>query len=91
MKKTNQLKQGDKIYYVDFRSVKWYTYFCVHPNNKAYHIVIDGNEDTKKIYENKLQDLLDQNYKTYQEAKLGLANELEKDVARLRTEPISNG
>ena len=86
MKKINTLKQGDKIYYVDFRSVKWYTYFCVHPNNKNYHIVIDGNEDPKKIYDETLQGLLDQNYNTYEEAKLGLANVLEQDVKILRGE-----
>lgn len=87
MKQLSELKQGDKIYDINFREVKWYTYLCVHPTSQGkYHILIDAGEEPIRIYGEKLQTILDQDFKTYQEAKLGLADRLEETVSRLRKE-----
>jgi len=87
MKQLSDLKQGDKIYDIDFRQVKRYKYLCVHPTGQGkYHILIDSCEEPIRIYGDKLQLILDKNLKTYQEAKLLLASKLEEDAKRLRLE-----
>lgn len=88
--KTTDLKQGDKIYDVDFRQVRWYKYLCVHPTGQGkYHILIDSCEDPIRIYDEKLQSILDKNLNTYQEAKIHLAEMLEESAKRLRKEDKS--
>ena len=85
------LKQGDSIYDIDFITIKTYKYLCVHPTGQGkYHILIDSCEEPVRIYGEKLQVILDQNFKTYQEAKLALADRLEEKIKVLREEPISN-
>jgi len=85
MKQVSELKQGDLIYDIDFRQVKRYKYLCVHPTGGGkYHILIDAGEEPIRIYDVKLQTILNQNLRTYEEAKLELANRLEEDVMRLR-------
>lgn len=87
MKTIKELKQGDIIYDIDFRQVKKYKYLCVHPTGKGnYHILIDDCEEPIRIYGAKLQFILNQNFKTYQEAKLALADQLEESAKRLRRE-----
>lgn len=87
MRNINELKQGDKIYDIDYRQVKRYAYLCVHPKGHGtYHILIDGNEDPIRIYGERLQDILNKGFKTYQEAKMGLASDLEDKAKRLRLE-----
>ena len=85
MKQLSELKQGDKIYDIDFRQVKWYTYLCVHPTGQGkYHILIDASEEPVRIYGEKLQTILNQDFKTYQEAQLALADRLEDSAKQLR-------
>ena len=84
--KLADLKQGDKIYDISSRQVMSYKYLCVHPNNSNYHILIDACEDPFKIYEKKLQAMLDQGFQSYQDAKLALADKLEESAKRLRSD-----
>ena len=87
MKQLSELKQGDKIYDITSNEVKWYTYLCVHPTGGGkYHILINAYENPIRIYGEYLQKILDQGFKTYQEAKLGLADRLEEVVKHLRKE-----
>lgn len=90
--KLEDLKTGDKIYDIDFHTVKWYTYLCVHPRGRGkYHILIDMCEEPFRIYGDKLQIILDKNFQSYQEAKLALASKYEEAAKRLREEDISKG
>jgi hypothetical protein len=90
MKQLTGLKQGDKIYDIDFRQVKWYKFLCVHPTGQGkYYILIDASEEPIRIYGEKLQNILNQDFKTYQDAKLELANRLEESAKRLRAEDDS--
>ncbi len=85
MRQLSDLKQGDKIYDIDFHKVRHYTYLCIHPTGQGkYHILIDACEEPIRIYGEKLQIILNQDFKTYQEAKLELANRLEESARRLR-------
>ena len=85
MKQLADLKQGDKIYDIDFRQVKWYKYLCVHPTGQGkYHILIDACEEPIRIYGEKLQTILNQDFKSYREAKLALADRLEESAKQLR-------
>jgi hypothetical protein len=87
MKTLTELKEGDKIYDIDFRQIKWYTYLCIHPTGQGkYHILIDSFEEPIRIHGEKLQTILNQDFKTYQDAKLALANRLEESAKRLRDE-----
>lgn len=86
MKQILDLKQGDKIYDLDFRQVKWYTYFCVHPHNEKYHILIDPAMEPIRIYGPKLQYILDQNFNSYSDAILALANKMEEDAVKIKNE-----
>ena len=86
MKQITDLKQGDKIYDIDFRKVKWYTYFCVHPHTKNYHILIDACEEPIRIYKDKLEIILSQCFNSYNDALLTLANRMEEDSARIKKE-----
>ena len=89
MRKVEDLQQMDVIYDIDFRQVKWYKYLCVHPTGQGkYHILIDACEEPIRIYGEKLQTILNQDFKTYQEAKLELANRLEESAKRLRREDV---
>jgi len=91
MKQISELKQGDVIYDVDFRQVKWYKYLCVHPTGKGkYHILIDPCEEPLRIYGEKLQAILDQCFETYDQAKLALADRLEESAIRLRKDSATD-
>ena len=79
MKKISDLKQGDTIYDIAFRDVKWYTYFCIHPNNNNYHILMDAAANPIKIYKDKLQDIINQGFETYDDVLLELAHRLKQD------------
>ncbi|MEQ1733646.1 MAG: hypothetical protein ABL940_08235 [Bacteroidia bacterium] len=82
-----ELKQGDKIYDVDYRQVRWYKYHCIHPIGSGnYHILIDECEQPIRVYKEILQAILDKNLKTRKEAKLVLANKFEATAKRLREE-----
>jgi len=90
MKQLCELNQGDKIYDIDSERVKHYKYLCIHPTGHGkYHILIDASENPIRIYGEKLQAILDQDLKTYQEAKLALADKLEMSAKRLRQEEQS--
>jgi len=82
--KVEDLIQGHKIYDIGVTQVKWYTYLCVHPKAKNYHILIDMMEDPIRIYSQDLQLILDKDLKSYDEAKLAVADKLEKKVEFLR-------
>lgn len=88
--KLENLKQGDKIYDIDHRQVKHYTYLCVHPTGTGkYHILIDSCEEPFRIYGEKLQNILDQGFNSYQQVKVALADRLEESAKRLRKEEPS--
>lgn len=90
MKKISDLKQGDLIYDFGASQVIRYSYLCVHPTGTGnYHILIDACQDPVRIYGDKLQNILNKNLNTYQEAKLALADRLENSAKRLREEPES--
>lgn len=85
IRQLKDLKQGDKIYDIDFRQVKWYTYLCIHPTGQGnYYILIDASEEPIRIYGKKLQTILNQGFENYEEAKLELANRLEESAKKLR-------
>ena len=86
MKKVSDLKPGDKIYDLDYRQVKWYTYFCVHPRHSNYHILIDAAEEPIRVYEPKLQMILDQGFNSYDDVLLALANKMEEQARDIKTE-----
>ena len=88
MKKIEDLKKGDVIYdNNNFSQVLWYTYLCVHPTGQGnYHILIDSCEEPFRIYNKKLQSILDKGFNSYQDAKLELADRLEQRALKLRTE-----
>jgi DNA-directed RNA polymerase subunit L len=82
--KVESLIKDYKIYDISNTQVKWYRYLCVHPNAKNYHILIDMNEDPIRMYSQNLQLVLDKGLRTYDEAKLALADELERKAGFLR-------
>lgn len=87
MKTIEDLKQGDRFYDVDNYRVKWYTYLCVHPKGGGnYHILIDQNEEPIRIYIDKLQDILNKNLSTYDEAKKFLITKLNDKITYLTQE-----
>lgn len=84
MKNINELKQGEKIYFVESYKVNWMAYLCIHPNNKEYHILINQCQDPVRYYDEHLQRLLDQNLKSYDEARFKLAEILEEKARSYR-------
>ena len=90
MKQIADLQPGDTIYDISRDRVLYYKYLCVHPTGGGnYHILIDPCQEPLRIYRDRLQTMLDKNLNSYQEAKLALAAELERQVIRLRQEPES--
>lgn len=86
----SELKNGQKIFDISSNMVKVYSYLCVHPTGAGkYHILIDMCEEPVRMYEKRLQEILDLNFNSFQEAKIGLANKLESIARRLREEPES--
>ncbi len=89
-KQISELKQGNKIYDIDYNSVKCYKFLCAHPTGHGkYSILIDSCEEPLRIHNEKLQNILDQGFKTYQDAKIALAQRLEERATRLRKEEPS--
>lgn len=87
MKKIIELKQGEKIYYVENFRVRWYKYLCVHPTGQGnYHILINECEEPERLYKTRLEELLNMDFKTHKEASIGLADMLEKKANELRQE-----
>lgn len=85
MKQLKDLKQGDEIYDIDFRKAIRYKYLCVHPTGQGnYHILIDIFQEPIRIHGEKLQMILNQDFKSWQEAELALADRLEKNAKDLR-------
>jgi len=86
MKKIEDLKQGDRIYDVYSHTIMGYRYCCVHPHNNKYHILINALEEPIRYYEVGLQEILDKNLGTYDEAKEFLITSLESKIDFLRRE-----
>ena len=86
MKKVEELKQGDVIYdIVEFKYIKRYKYLCVHPTGGGkYHILIDSCEEPIRIYVDRLQEILNLNLESYEEAKFVLINKLEDYIKNLK-------
>ena len=91
MKQVSELNQGDKIYDLDFRQVKYYTYFCRHPYGENYHILIDPAMEPIRIYEPKLQMILDQGFNSYDDVLLALANKMEEQAKDIKIEIAMRG
>lgn len=84
-KSISSLKQGDKLYSFSNHKVESYTYQCVHPTGRGkYHILIDSNQEPVRMYEDRLQAILDMDLKTNQSAWLALAEFMEKEAKAIR-------
>ena len=84
MKTVDQLIKEDKIFNFENYQVVWYTYLCVHPHNKEYHILMNSCEEPIRVYAPNLQKILDKKLNSYLEAELALANHLEEKAKSLR-------
>lgn len=84
MKTISDLKRGDKIYDVSWRQLNSYTYFCVHPHNDNYHILINNCEEPIRMYKARLEAILSLGFETYDQARLGLASRLEDAAKDIR-------
>ena len=81
MKTISELKQGDRIYDVDDRNILRYIYLCVHPTGRGkYHILIDSYEEPTRIYETRLQEILNKNINNYSEGRLFLIKRLKERI-----------
>lgn len=85
-KEIKDLKQGDEIYNISFREIKRYRYFCVHPNNSKYHILLNTNEEPIRMYHDNLESILSLNLDTHEKALRALVIFLEKDVEYIKKE-----
>ena len=82
------LTQGEKIYKISGIHVVSYTYLCVHPTGGGnYHILIGQGQDPIRIHKTELIEILSKNLKSWEAAKLALADHLEKLVESLRELP----
>lgn len=79
-KLVKDLKQGDRFYVASGTNVKRFFYLGVHPRNKAYHIVINQDEEPERLWEAHLQKLLNENLYTYEDAVRKLIDELKNKV-----------
>ena len=77
MKTIEDLKIGEKVYYVKNLDVTWFYYQGEHINNKGYHILLDELQEPFRIYRAQLVKLLEGSTSNYDEAKKLL-------IARLR-------
>lgn len=92
-KKITDLKQGDKIFYLDRLEIKWADYLCVHPKGMGkYHILIDHCENPFRVYEDRLKELLSQNLNSYEEARkariVKLKEMLEKEETKVENKEL---
>lgn len=69
MKTVEDLKIGEKVYYVKDLDVTWFYYQGVHINNKAYHILIDEYQNPFRIYKPQLDKILEEASSNYNDAK----------------------
>ncbi len=84
-----KLKQGDKIYDVDDRMILKYTYLCVHPTGRGkYHILINSCEEPIRIYETRLQEILNKNINNYSEGRIALIKRLEQKVEHYKSKEV---
>lgn len=89
-KQISELKKGDSIYDIDYLTIKTYKYVCIHPSGGGnYHILTKSGEDPIRMHKERLQSILDQDFKTWQETKLALADRFEESARNLRQEEIS--
>lgn len=85
MKQVSELKQGDEIYNNAAMSVERFRYLCVHPGSKEYSVLINGwTQEPLRMYNPHLQEILNKNLNTYDEARLALADQLEATAKMLR-------
>lgn len=68
MKTIEDLKQEDEIFDALESCVKSYKYLCIHPHNKAYHILIDEFEKPVRMYEKDLREILNKKLTTNKDA-----------------------
>lgn len=80
MKTVENLKIGEKVYYVKNLHVTWFYYQGVHINNKAYHILIDEYEEPFRMYTETLNNILQKSTSDYSEAKELLIAELKDKI-----------
>ena len=83
--KISELKLNSKIYDIDYRKVRIYKYLCVHPSWPRYHILMDECENPFKIFDEKLQNILDQGFESFESTRLEVANRLEQDIISIRS------
>ena len=80
MKTIEDLKIGEKVYYVKNLDVTWFYYQGVHINNKAYHILIDEYETPFRMYKDTLSSILQESTSDYGEAKELLLDKLREKI-----------
>lgn len=78
------LKPNDVFYYVTTRGIEKYTYVCVHPKAKNYHILITSTEDPIRLWVDTLVNILEQGLKTYDDAKVMHIEIMEKYLVTLK-------
>ena len=86
--KISDLKQGDDLYWVTSFEVWRYKYLCVHPTGGGkYHILINAlTQEPVRMYESRLQGILNQGHETYDNARMDLAKQLEEHAAFIRNQ-----
>jgi len=69
MKCVHELKSGDTMYdVIGEGTIVRYEYLCVHPKSNKYHILINSNSEPIRMYERKVNVILNKNLNNYQEA-----------------------
>ncbi len=80
MKTVEDLKIGEKVYYVKNLDVTWFYYQGVHINNKSYHILIDEYEEPFRMYKDTLSNILEKSTSDYGKAKELLIEKLREKI-----------
>jgi hypothetical protein len=76
MKIVEDLKIGEKVYYVKNLDVTWFYYQGEHINNKGHHILIDEYQEPFRIYRPQLVKILEEATSNYDDAKKLLIDRL---------------
>ena len=90
MKYVSELKNGDIIRYVETEKLFTATYICPHTKRVDYHILLDENEMPIGMLADTLQNYLNQNIITYDDAKKFIAESAKKRAQKIIDEHNAN-
>jgi len=82
--KIAELKLGDIFYKVSYKKIEKFIYTGAHPTNKNYHILIDKCSEPVRFYIDSLKVLVDNNIRTYEEAKRLRIKALENKIISIK-------